>query len=95
MSEPVAWMVKSKTGLIRACWSEPPLDVQIQAAEFDGDTIMPLYTAAEMARKDAAIADLRLALERIYTSHYAAPEILRGIARDAIAKYDTSTKGAA
>lgn len=49
----------------------------------------------ENGRKDAAIAELRLALERIYTSHYAAPEILRGIARDAIAKYDTSTKGAA
>lgn len=96
MSEPVAWMIKSKTGLIRTCWSEKPSDEQIEIAEFDGDTITPLYSADAIERNRAAIAELVWALKAIVDLddgdkpdlwHY---EAELDSARAAIAKYDNT-----
>lgn len=51
-AEPVAWLVKSKRGMIRACWSEKPSEEQVAVAEADGDTIFPLYLSAPSIPED-------------------------------------------
>jgi hypothetical protein len=43
VQEPVAWLVKSKTGMVRCAWTEEPTQEQRMVCAFDGDTIMPLY----------------------------------------------------
>lgn len=42
---PTAWLLFSKTGLIRAAWGAPPTEAQVAAAEADGDTILPVVEA--------------------------------------------------
>lgn len=42
---PVAWMIRSRTGLIRCCLTEEPDDELRALAEIDGDTITPLFAA--------------------------------------------------
>lgn len=42
---PVAWMIRSRTGLIRCCLTEEPDDERRALAEIDGDTIAPLFAA--------------------------------------------------
>lgn len=44
-NEAVAWLVTSKHGLVRACWTTKPDDVQIAVAAADGDTITPLFAS--------------------------------------------------
>ena len=43
-AEPVAWQVKGRSGFVRATWTVPPNQDQIEVAECDGDTITQLYT---------------------------------------------------
>lgn len=76
-------MAKSKGR--RAVWSERPSQEQLRVARFDGDAVMPLYHAAEIARKDAAIAELVGAL---YACLPHLPVHKYYGARDTISKYD-------
>jgi hypothetical protein len=42
--KPAAWIVYSKDRrFVRACWTVQPDANQIEAAEFDGDLIVPIY----------------------------------------------------
>lgn len=41
--EPVAWLVKSKRGMIRCAWTDEPSVTQLAVSEADGDTVTPLY----------------------------------------------------
>ncbi len=43
--EPVAWLVTSKRGMARVAWTDKPSAEQIAIAEYDGDTITPLFAA--------------------------------------------------
>lgn len=44
---PTAWLIRSKTGLIRTAWAAPPTEAQVAAAEADGDTIQPVVESME------------------------------------------------
>lgn len=50
---PVAWMIRSRTGLIRCCLTEEPDDERRALAEIDGDTITPLFAAPVAANVPA------------------------------------------
>ena len=54
-----AYLVHARSGMVRACWTTPPTDDQKAAAEFDGDTITPLYAAPRPLDVDA-ISDERI-----------------------------------
>lgn len=47
--KPVAWLVKSKRGMIRCAWTDEPSVAQLAIAEADGDTVTPLYSAPPAA----------------------------------------------
>lgn len=49
---PVAWIVHSKTGMIRATWSAQPSADQLECAALDGDIVTPLYTLSEILTDD-------------------------------------------
>ncbi len=40
---PTAWLVRSKTGLVRTAWTTTPTEEQLAVAECDGDTVTPLF----------------------------------------------------
>lgn len=48
--QPVAWLVTSRAGHIRAAWTDAPSEEAFQIAEIDGDTITPLYAHALAAK---------------------------------------------
>lgn len=41
--KPTAWLVRSKTGLVRTAWTTTPTEEQLAVAECDGDTVTPLF----------------------------------------------------
>ena len=60
VQEPVAWLVQSKTGLIRTAWTQKPSTEQLAVAHCDGDTVTPLY-ATPQPEQPAALKDHRIA----------------------------------
>lgn len=54
---PTAWLLRSKTGLIRAAWETPPTEAQVAAAKADGDTIQPVVeSTGDASQADASVA---------------------------------------
>lgn len=50
MAQPAAWLVTSKTGLVRAALTSEPSDETRWICDADGDTITPLYAAQQAAQ---------------------------------------------
>lgn len=54
---PTAWLLRSKTGLIRAAWETPPTEAQVAAAKADGDTIQQVVeSTGDAPQADASVA---------------------------------------
>jgi hypothetical protein len=55
--EPVAWLVQSKSGMIRTAWTTPPLAEQLAVAQCDGDAVTPLYATPQPATEQAELSE--------------------------------------
>lgn len=85
IDEPVAWLVQSKRGLVRCAWTEKPNQAQIDVAEYDGDTITPLYARPASEWNEALEAAAMVVEHEAFSSERArfgvAADTIRGLKR--------------